>query len=50
MDDSKVFMFPEGNKGVDATTALLLGNNGGFGGYEQSYVDDVYVPIHSSIP
>lgn len=32
MDDSKVFMFPEGNKGVDATTALLLGNNGGFGG------------------
>lgn len=32
MDESKVFMFPEGNKGVDATTALLLGNNGGFGG------------------
>jgi len=32
MDDSKVFMFPEANKGVDATTALLLGNNGGFGG------------------
>ena len=33
MDDSKVFMFPEGrNNGIDATTALLLGNNGGFGG------------------
>lgn len=35
MDDSKVFMFPEGNRnnGIDATTALLLGNNGGgFGG------------------
>ena len=32
MDDSKVFMFPEkGNNGIDATTALLLGNNGGFG-------------------
>jgi len=33
MDDSKVFMFPENrNNGIDATTALLLGNNGGFGG------------------
>lgn len=34
MDDSKVFMFPNGgnNNGIDATTALLLGNNGGFGG------------------
>lgn len=34
MDESKVFMFPEGrNNGIDATTALLLGNNnGGFGG------------------
>lgn len=33
MDDSKVFMFPEGRtNGIDATTALLLGNNGGFGG------------------
>lgn len=32
MDDSKVFMFPENrNNGIDATTALLLGNNGGFG-------------------
>lgn len=33
MDDSKVFMFPEGKSGgLDATTALLLGNNnGGFG-------------------
>ena len=33
MDDSKVFMFPEGKSGgIDATTALLLGNNnGGFG-------------------
>ena len=32
MDDSKVFMFPEGkNSGIDATTALLLGNNNGFG-------------------
>ena len=33
MDDSKVFMFPEGKRGgIDATTALLLGNNnGGFG-------------------
>ena len=34
MDDSKVFMFPEGrNNGIDATTALLLGNGGGFGGF-----------------
>ena len=33
MDDSKVFMFPENrNNGIDATTALLLGSNGGFGG------------------
>lgn len=33
MDDSKVFMFPENrNNGIDATTALLLGNNSGFGG------------------
>jgi len=33
MDDSKVFMFPENrNNGIDATTALLLGGNGGFGG------------------
>ena len=33
MDDSKVFMFPENrNNGIDASTALLLGNNGGFGG------------------
>lgn len=33
MDDSKVFMFPENkSNGIDATTALLLGNNGGFGG------------------
>lgn len=33
MDDSKVFMFPENrNNGIDATTALLFGNNGGFGG------------------
>lgn len=31
MDDSKVFMFPEGKSGIDATTAMLLGNNGGFG-------------------
>lgn len=32
MDDSKVFMFPENkSNGIDATTALLLGNNGGFG-------------------
>ena len=32
MDDSKVFMFPEkGNSGIDASTALLLGNGGGFG-------------------
>ena len=33
MDDSKVFMFPNGgnNNGIDATTALLLGNGGGFG-------------------
>lgn len=32
MDDSKVFMFPENRgNGIDATTALLLGNNGGFG-------------------
>ena len=32
MDDSKVFMFPENrNNGIDATTALLLGNGGGFG-------------------
>jgi len=32
MDDSKVFMFPEkGSNGIDATTALLLGNGGGFG-------------------
>ena len=32
MDDSKVFMFPEkGTSGIDATTALLLGNGGGFG-------------------
>lgn len=32
MDDSKVFMFPENrSNGLDATTALLLGNNGGFG-------------------
>ena len=32
MDDSKVFMFPENKGGIDSTTALLLGNNGGFGG------------------
>ena len=33
MDDSKVFMFPENrNNGIDATTALLLGNSGEFGG------------------
>jgi len=33
MDDSKVFMFPENrSNGIDPTTALLLGNNGGFGG------------------
>ncbi len=33
MDDSKVFMFPENrNNGIDATTALLLGNGGGWGG------------------
>ena len=32
MDDSKVFMFPENRNGIDPTTALLLGNNGGFGG------------------
>ena len=32
MDDSKVFMFPENKSGIDPTTALLLGNNGGFGG------------------
>lgn len=32
MDDSKVFMFPENKgNGIDATTALLLGGNGGFG-------------------
>lgn len=33
MDDSKVFMFPESknNGGIDATTALLLGGNNGFG-------------------
>lgn len=33
MDDSKVFMFPENkSNGIDPTTALLLGNNGSFGG------------------
>ena len=32
MDDSKVFMFPENKSGIDPTTALLLGNNNGFGG------------------
>ena len=32
MDDSKVFMFPENRStGIDPTTAMLLGNNGGFG-------------------
>ena len=31
MDDSKVFYFPEGKSGIDPTTAMLLGNNGGFG-------------------
>ena len=32
MDDSKVFMFPENkSNGIDASTALLLGNGGGFG-------------------
>ena len=33
MDDGKMFVFPENKgNGIDATTALLLGNNGGFGG------------------
>lgn len=34
MDESGIYMFPgvgNGNSGIDATTALLLGNNGGFG-------------------
>ena len=38
MDDSKVFMFPENKgNGIDATTALLLGNNGGFGGMNNPF-------------
>lgn len=33
MDDSKVFMFPEGtNNGIDPNLWLALNNNGGFGG------------------
>ena len=34
MDDSKVFMFPEGasNTGIDPNLLLALNNNGGFGG------------------
>lgn len=33
MDDSKVFMFPEGNKGsIDPALLMALQNNGGFGG------------------
>ena len=33
MDDSKVFMFPEGtNNGIDPNLLLALNNNGGFGG------------------
>lgn len=33
MDEGKMFVFPENKgNGIDATTALLLGNNGGFGG------------------
>lgn len=34
MDDSKIFMFPEGTKsnGIDAGLLALLNNNGGFGG------------------
>lgn len=37
MDDSKFFMFPENKgNGIDATTALLLGNNG-FGGMNNPF-------------
>ena len=33
MDDSKVFMFPEGNKSsIDPALLMALNNNGGFGG------------------
>lgn len=43
MDDSKVFMFPESRtNGIDATTALLLGNNGGFGGMNPLWMMFMY--------
>ena len=34
MDDSKVFMFPDGGtkSGIDPNLLLALNNNGGFGG------------------
>lgn len=33
MDESKVFMFPEGTKGsIDPALLMALQNNGGFGG------------------
>ena len=33
MDDSKVFMFPDANKGsIDPALMMALMNNGGFGG------------------
>ena len=38
MDDSKVFMFPEGTKGsIDPNLLLALNNNGGFGGGMGAY-------------